>query len=464
MSERAAFNEGVITVSATLVIRNGRLLDPGIGLDAASDLLAVDGKIASHEARSSPADIEFDATGLLVVPGLIDVHVHLRQPGKEQAETVASGSAAALAGGFTTILAMPNTSPPIDNPATVQNVKRLADEAGGARVEIAACVTDGRQGKILADLRSLASAGVAGFSDDGSGVADTTLMWRAMQVARECDLPILDHCENATLSGDGVINAGHVAELLGVPGISAESETVMVLRDLALARVTGCRIHVQHVSTAFAVELIRAAKKAGIAVTAEATPHHLTLTEEALRDGDANYKMNPPLRTAEDVAAVRAGLKDGTIDCIASDHAPHAAEDKGAGLAQAPFGVIGLETTLPILWTELVETGEFTAAEIISRMTACPAQILRLPVGTLRVGAPADITLIDPNCSWRIDPQRFRSKSRNCPFNGREVKAKAVAVVVGGRLFCEEAPDRITKAADHSAFRSPHSEFREGGA
>jgi dihydroorotase len=419
----------------TLRIRGGRILDPSIRLDAVGDLVIADGRIASLHAASGVTDEEYDAAGMFVVPGLIDIHVHLRQPGKEAAETVASGGAAALAGGFTTIVAMPNTSPATDRPEVVHQVRQLATEAHGPRVEIAAAITAGRQGREIADLRALAACGIAGFSDDGNGVADPAIMSQCLELARELHLPVFDHAEDSALSAGGVIHGGVVADEVGAPGICAEAETAMVARDIGLCKLTGGPLHIQHVSTAGAVELVRSAKEEGLPVTAEATPHHLTLTEEALRDGNANFKMNPPLRTREDMLAIRRGLKDGTIDCIATDHAPHTVVEKARGLREAPFGVIGLETALPILWTELIRTGEFKEGEIISRLTASPAAIIHSARGTLLPGRPADVAIIDPRHRWIITPERFRSKSRNSPFIGREVFAAIAAVVVEGRLI-----------------------------
>jgi len=421
--------------AASLVLREGRIVDPASGLDAVGDLVVRDGRIAEVGVHGATAEEEYDARGLLVVPGLIDVHVHLREPGKEAAETVASGCAAALAGGFTTIVCMPNTTPPLDSPERIAHVKRLAAEAGGARVEVAACLTVGRAGERLAEIGRLAEAGARAFTDDGSGVADPLLMWQALKLADLCGLPVLDHAEDPVLSGGGVINEGDASEALGLPGMPAESEAVMVARDLALAKVTGARLHIQHVSTAAAVALIRAARRQGVRVTAEACPHHFALTEEACLGGDAVFKMNPPLRRAEDVAAVKAGLADGTLDCIASDHAPHTAEEKARGLAEAPCGVIGLETTVAVVWRELVESGVLTVPQAVERLATNPARLLGGDRGTLRVGAPADVTLIDPERPWTIEPERFRSKSRNCPFAGWKVNARVVAVVRGGRLL-----------------------------
>jgi len=424
--------------AASLVLREGRIVDPAAGLDAAGDLVVRDGRVAEVGLRGAAADETFDARGLLVVPGLVDVHVHLREPGKEAAETVASGCAAALAGGFTTVVCMPNTTPPLDAPERIAHVKRLAAEARGARVEVAACLTVGRAGERLVEIGRLGEAGAVAFTDDGSGVADPMLMWEALKLADLCGLPVLDHAEDPVLSGGGVINEGDVSEALGLPGMPAESEAVMVARDLALAKVTGARLHIQHVSTAAAVALIRAAKRRGVRVTAEACPHHFALTEEACLGGDAVFKMNPPLRRAEDAAAVRAGLADGTLDCIA----PHTAEEKARGLAEAPCGVIGLETTVAVVWRELVEPGVLTVSQAVERLATNPARVIGGDRGTLRVGAPADVTLIDPERPWTIEPERFRSKSRNCPFAGWKVNARVVAVVRGGRLL--RVPEEVS--------------------
>jgi len=423
---------------ADLIIRNAVLLDPAAPVRRRGELVIESGCIVAHEARGLTAQRELDAAGLLVVPGFVDPHVHLREPGKEAAETIATGTAAAAAGGYTSVAVMPNTTPPLDKAERVRWLMQRASEVGAVRVWPVACITTRRAGKQIADLEALAAAGAIAFSDDGSGVADPVLMREALERARDLGRPVLSHCEEPTLSRDGVMHEGAVAAALGLPGMPAAAEEVMAARDISLARLSGARLHLQHVSSAGTVELIRTAKRAGVALTAEVTPHHLCLTDEDARCGDTSFKMNPPLRTARDRDALRAALADGTIDCIATDHAPHTVEEKRQDFRQAPFGCIGLESAFAVLWTELVLSGIIAQERLIAALTQAPAQVLGLPFGTLGIGAAADVTLIDPNYHWRIEPERFRSRARNCPFAGWRVTGKVVATIVGGMIRFEE--------------------------
>jgi dihydroorotase len=421
---------------ATLLIKNGTILDPSSVFERQGDLLIRDGKIAAIGANLGSADRVIDATGKYVTPGLIDIHVHFREPGDEEEETVASGSAAAVAGGFTTVCCMPNTKPALDNEGQIEYILRQAARANLANVIPVGAITKGREGKELAEIGSMLKRGAIAFSDDGVGVADASVMRKAMQYCRMFDTLIMQHCEEAALGG-GSMHAGLVSTALGIPGIPAEAEQLMIARDLLLNRTIGCRYHVQHISTAGSVELIRQGKRDGLNVTAEAAPHHLLLTDEMCRTFDTNYKMNPPLRTAADVKACIDGIKDGTIDCLATDHAPHLAEEKELEFVYAPFGIIGLECALPLYAKALVDPGHITWRKLIELMTARGARIVRLDKGTLQEGKDADVTIIDPKHKWTIDCSKFVSKSRNCPFTGWEVGCRAVMTIVGGEVKWE---------------------------
>jgi len=403
---------------STLLIKRGRLIDPANDRDQQCDLLVVDGRIAQVGINPDPADRVIDASGLIVSPGLIDMHVHLREPGNEEEETIASGTAAAVAGGFTSLACMPNTSPPLDNEANIEFVLREASQRAACNVFPIGAITKGRKGEELTEMGTMVRAGTVAFSDDGDGVADAGVMYRALQYVTMFDKTIIQHCQEQSLAANGYINAGYTSTVLGLPGIPAMAEQLMVYRDLVLAEATMARYHVAHVSTAAAVELIRQAKQRRIRVTAEVAPHHLLLTDEALRNFDTNCKVSPPLRTPDDIAALKQGLADGTIDCLASDHAPHSAEEKELELPYAPFGIISLEAALSLYVKTLIEPDVLTWPGVIAAMTINPAKALQIDKGTLSVGADADITLIDPDASWRIDVAAFRSKSRNCPYDG----------------------------------------------
>jgi dihydroorotase len=424
----------------SLLIRGGRIVDPSQSLDATGDVLIRDGRVvaigaaAVSESDAAGADEVIDAEGMIITPGLVDMHVHLREPGREEDETIETGAAAAIAGGFTSVACIPNTEPPIDTQGAVEFIHQKAARADACNVFVVACVSRDRAGKELAEIGQLVEAGAVAFTDDGSPVYDAELMRRAFEYCRMFDKPILAHEEVLELSHGGVMHEGLVSLALGLPGMPAAAEEVMIGRDIALAEVTGGRLHVMHLSTAGGVELVRRAKAQGIAVTAEATPHHFTLTDECLRQFDSNYKMSPPLRTAADVEAILDGLVDGTIDCIATDHAPHAIEKKMLELDRAPFGILGLETAVGLSITRLIVPGRLDWPRLVDAMSTLPSRILGIDRGTLAVGAVGDVTIIDPNLTWEVDASTFRSKSVNSPFHGWQLTGRAVATIVGGRV------------------------------
>jgi dihydroorotase len=423
---------------ATLLIRGGRVVDPSQGVDRIDDVLVRDGLIVSiGHGGGQPigrADETVEAAGLVVCPGLVDMHVHLREPGREEDETIETGTRAALAGGFTSVACIPNTEPPIDTQAAVEFIRQKASRADTCNVFVVACVSRGREGKELAEIGRLVEAGAVAFSDDGSPVYDAELMRRALEYCRMFDKPVLAHEEVLELSRGGIMHEGLVSLVLGLPGMPAAAEDVMIGRDITLAETTGGRVHVMHVSTAGGVALIRDAKRRGVRITAEACPHHFTLTDESLRGFDANCKMSPPLRTAADVEAIITGLADGTIDCIATDHAPHAREKKLLEIDRAPFGILGLETAVGLTVTRLVATGRIGWPRLVEAMSLLPSRILGIARGTLQPGSVADITLIDPARSWRVDRSRLCSKSINTPFDGWTLQGRAVATIVAGRI------------------------------
>ncbi len=416
-----------------ILIRNGRVIDPAGGIDELTDVVIDGGTIKKVGKSRAKADTVIDAAGMIVSPGLIDIHVHCREPGHEEEETIATAAAAAVAGGFTTICAMPNTHPPMDDETAIHYVLQRASEADLARVLPTGCITTAREGENLAEIGMMLEAGAVAFTDDGDGVGSTSVMQRALQYAHMLDVPIMQHCQDPDLAG-GDMNSGPVAVRLGLRGIAASGEEIMLRRDLELVRRTGTRYHAQHISSAGSVKLLRRAKHDGMPVTAEATPHHLLLTDAACMSYDPNFKMNPPLRSSDDVQALREGVADGTIDVLATDHAPHAKEEKELEFGLAPFGIISLECALGLYAKALIDTGLMDWPAMLAAMTSRPAGIIDQPTGTLREGAPADVTIIDPSDEWVVDVETFRSKARNCPYHGWQLSARAVATIVNGQV------------------------------
>ncbi|MEJ2679035.1 MAG: dihydroorotase [Gemmatimonadota bacterium] len=423
-----------------ILLKGGRVIDPSRGLDEVADVLLVDGRVQDVGRPGTPdgANVR-DVSGQVVVPGLVDVHVHLREPGGEHKETIATGARAAIVGGFTSVCAMPNTDPPIDDPAAVGFVRAEGLRAGGARVYPVGAVSVGLEGERLTLIGEMVEEGAVAITDDGRPVYDSGLMRVALEYTQVFGIPVADHCEDRALSRSGSMNEGVVSTRLGITGIPKAAEEVMIARDLILAEMTGGHVHIQHVSTRRGVELIRRAKEQGVRVTAEGTPHHFTLTEDAVDGYRTEAKVNPPLRTADDVAAVREGLADGTLDCIATDHAPHHYDEKEQAFEDAPFGLVGLETALGLGLTELVDGGVLTLPQLIERMSRAPAEAFHLDAGTLAAGAAADVTVFDPAAEWTVDPAAFVSKSRNTPFAGRNLRGHATLTIVGGRIVWDRA-------------------------
>ncbi len=420
----------------TLLITGGLIVDPAQDLEEPRDLLVEKGKVAALEppgAIPQEGRKVIDAQGLIVAPGLIDMHVHLREPGEEYKETIETGTRAAAKGGFTAVACMPNTRPVNDNASITRYILDQAKARGSARVYPVGAISLGSKGEGLSEYADLKAAGAVALSDDGWPVMNALLMRRALEYAKTFDMPVISHAEDLTLRADGVMHEGRVSVRLGLKGIPAAAEEVMVYRDIRLARLTGARLHIAHVSTAGAVAIIREAKAAGLNVTAETAPHYFTLTDEAVVGFDTNAKVNPPLRSQWDRLAVIEGLADGTLDAIASDHAPHSVLEKDLEFAAAAFGLIGLETSLG-LTLRLVHAGEIALGRAVALMSANPAAILRVPGGTLAPGSPADVTLIDLNREWTVDVATFASRSRNCPFNGWTFKGKAVMTILGGKV------------------------------
>src|SRR3954451_24114032 len=418
----------------TIQIAGGRIIDPSRDLDEIGDVWISRGQIMPSGSGYEEAEILIDARGLIVCPGLIDVHVHLREPGNEEDETIATAAAAALAVGVTSVACMPNTIPAIDTQAAAEFVVLQGQRARQANVYPVGAVSKGRKGEQLATLGQLVAGGAVAFTDDGAPVASAALMRRALEYSKMFDRVIMQHCQVPELTVGGVMNEGFESMRLGLGGMPAAAEDIMVARDIRLAEITGGRLHIQHISTARSVELVREGKRRGVRVTAEACPHHFTLTDERLRTFDSNFKMNPPLRTWTDVEAVISGLKDDTIQFIATDHAPHAREKKMRELDQAPFGIVGLETLIPITVHGLIEPGHLTWSEVIRKLTINPAQLLGIAKGTLQPDADADVTLIDPEARWTIDPAKFHSKSRNPPYGGWDVRGRAHTAIVSGEV------------------------------
>jgi dihydroorotase len=417
-----------------LLIKGGRIIDPSRAMDGTGDILIEDGRVHSVGTDVSDEGAEvFDASGLVVAPGFIDLHVHLREPGEEYKETIATGAAAAVAGGFTSVCAMPNTKPVNDNASVTRHIIEKAREAALAQVFPVGAITRGSDGAELAEMAEMKEAGVVAVSDDGRPVMNGQVMRHAMEYARDHGLVVVDHCQDLILSAGGVMNEGRYSTLLGLKGMSCAAEEGHVARDIMLAELTGARVHIAHISTAGALEMIRRAKEKGIAVTCEVTPHHLALTDESVVGFDTNTKMNPPLRTAEDRAALIEAVRDGTIDAIATDHAPHHADEKMLEYDRAPFGVIGLETALGVVLGALYHTGQVGLARIIEMLTTAPARAFSLSRGTLARNAAADVTVFDPEHEWVVDSKKFKSKCRNTPFEGWRLRGAVVATFVAGK-------------------------------
>jgi dihydroorotase len=420
-----------------LLIANGYLIDPAQQVNAGKNLMIEDGRVVGLVDRSEPVPEGcelLDATGLIVAPGFIDLHVHLREPGQEYKETIATGAAAAVAGGWTSICPMPNTDPVNDNPAVTRFIIEKGQAARLANVFPIGALSKGSGGRELAEMGEMKTAGIVAVSDDGRPVASAGMMRRAMEYARGFDLPVVDHCQEPTLSAGGVMHEGRWSLILGLRGMPAAAEEVDVIRDCALAKLTGARVHLAHVSTRGAIEAVRRAKDAGLAVSCEVAPHHWTLTDEAVAEYDTNTKMSPPLRSQEHVEAILEGMKDGTIDAIATDHAPHHADEKALEFDEAPFGITGLETAVSLAF-DLVNRGLISLERVVEMCATNPARIFGLrDRGCLMENAHADVTILDPQVEWVFDAKRSRSKSRNTPFHGRSLTGAAVATIVGGRL------------------------------
>ena len=417
-----------------LVVKNGRIVDPARKIDTVTNVVIRGGKIQSIGTGTMPDIPVFDATGLVVAPGFFDIHVHLREPGTEEAETISTGGSAAAAGGFTAVAAMPNTKPPNDNPSITHYIVSEARRSSPARVFPIGAITKEQKGETLAEIGEMFEAGIVGISDDGKPVMDSQLFRHALEYAKMFDMPVIQHCEDLNLSKGGVMHEGVYSTRLGLKGIPAAAEETIVSRDLILAQMTGSKYHVAHLSTRQAVQMVREAKALGLRVTAEVTPHHFTLTDAAVADYDTNAKMNPPLRSADDVAAVVGGISDGTIDAIASDHAPHHVNLKMLEFDRAPFGITGLETAVALALTKL----QLSVVRLIELFSLNPQKIMKVQPWGLFEGSNADLTLLDLNRTWIFDVNRSRSRSRNSPFHGWPMKVKAVATIVGGKLVYED--------------------------
>ncbi|MGI6704016.1 MAG: dihydroorotase [Clostridia bacterium] len=418
-----------------ILIKGGRLIDPASGIDAVKDILVEGSKIAKIGSGLNTDDVTLiNAEGMLIFPGLIDMHVHLREPGFEYKETIESGTKSAAAGGFTTVACMPNTYPVIDSPAMVEYIYLKAEKEGHVKVKPVAAITKGQQGEELSPIGELVQYGAAAFSDDGHPVSSSNLMRRAMEYASMWDALIISHCEDPELSRDGVMNEGEMSTMLGMRGIPSVAEETMVAREIALSRYTGCRVHIAHISTKASVEMVRRAKAEGIRISAEAAPHHFSLTDAAVDGYSSMTKVNPPLRSGEDVEAVIRGLKDGTVDAIATDHAPHHRDDKEVEYSMAAFGISGLETAVPLAVTHLLRPGVLTPLQLAERMSLAPAKLLKLDAGYIAEGGPADITIIDPEAEITVDTEKFLSKGKNSPFDGMRLWGRVVHTIVEGRM------------------------------
>ena len=425
-----------------VLLKGGRIVDPSQNLDATGDVLVQDGKIVKAGGKIGGPDgaLVIDCAGKVVSPGFIDVHCHLREPGREDVETIDSGAKAAVAGGFTAVCAMPNTNPVTDNQAAVGFIIRQAQRANAARVYPIGAISVGQLGESMAEMGEMIGAGAVAVSDDGKPVVSAQLMRTTLEYARSFGIPVADHCEEPTLAHGGAMNEGVVSARLGLKGIPDEAEEIMVIRDILLARRTGGHVHLCHMSTKGSVELIRWGKDRGINVTAEVCPHHLHLTEDAVEGYNTHAKMNPPLRTWADVEALRAAVRDGTIDCVATDHAPHHYDEKEREFPDAPNGIVGLETALAVVNTALVVSGVMGINDLVNRMSVMPAKVFHLQGGTLRAGSVGDVTVFDPTESWTVDANRFRTKGRNSPWTGHQLTGRVHATLVGGNVAWQLAP------------------------
>ena len=432
----------------SLLIENAHIIDPSQEIDLEDGVVIIKNGIVtfcgsssaltSLDMRTDDIETRYDAKGNIVTPGLIDIHVHLREPGMEEEETIETGATAAVAGGFSSICCMPNTTPTLDSEALMHFIGRESKKANKSEVFPVGAITADRKGEEIAEMDSMVRGGAVAFSDDGCAVSSTNVLKQAMLYAKMLGKTIMEHCEEPTLTAGGVMNEGYVATSLGLHGIPSESEEIIVARDILLAKLTGVSLHLQHISTKGAIKIIRLAKSEGVRVTAEVCPHHLTLTEEELRSFDPVFKVAPPLRTQEDVDACIEALVDGTIDCIASDHAPHLREEKEVELANAPCGIIGLETTVGVLLTDLVKTGRLSLYRMIEALTIKPAEIIGVERGSLSNGSVGNVTILDLNREWQVDSNCFKSKSSNCPWNGKDITGRAICTIVNGEIVFEQ--------------------------
>jgi dihydroorotase len=420
-----------------ILLTNGRVIDPLTGKDTVTDILIEDGVIRNIRGNlDEPGEVtKYDLSGKIVVPGFLDMHVHLREPGFEYKETIESGCASAASGGFTAVACMPNTQPAIDDASIVRSIQEKARTAGIVDVYPVGAVTMGREGKVLSPMLELSEAGAVAFTDDGAPVANAEIMRRALEYAGMIGRPIIQHAEDLSMTKGGTMNEGFTATSLGMPGMPSAGEEIVIARDIHLAEYTGASYHVAHVSTSGSVELVRRAKAKGLPVTCEVTPHHFSLTDEAVRSFNTNTKMNPPLRGREDVEAMKEGLRDGTIDVIATDHAPHSFDEKEVEFIAAPFGIVGLETAIGLAITELVETGILSMAQLVEKFSVNPRRILKLQPIPIAEGEKANLTILDPAVEWTVDIRQFKSKSKNSPFAGRKLKGRAVGIVNNGKAF-----------------------------
>jgi len=417
-----------------LLIKNGHVIDPANGINQKCDVLIVDGMVAEVGKVERSAQTVIDAAGKLVTPGLIDIHVHFREPGDEEEETIASGSAAAVAAGVTSVVCMPNTNPPIENETDVEYIHRKGRQTRKTHVYTMGAITKKREGVELAEMGFMAQAGAVGFTDDGNGVQDPAVMLRALKYAAMFNVVIAQHCQDNSFAANGVMNAGYYSTILGLPGMDSLAEEAMLWRDIQLVRKTNVRYHAQHISTAGSVELIRNAKKQSLPVTCEVTPHHLLLTEDCCAEYDTNYKVNPPLRTPKDIDALKQAIAEGLVDALVTDHAPHLQSEKELEFLAAPFGIASLECALGLYVKALIEPGVLDWPSLVRLMTEKPAKVIGIDKGTLTVGKQGDVAVIDPNAEYKIDVNRFRSKSRNCPYHGWTVKGKVEKTIVGGEI------------------------------